>query len=76
MRAISKNTRKVTALTLAAALVVAVYLNWQYAVFQISGQLLGVALFLFCGERRRFQSFLHGVHCFVVRLFCSPAGQI
>lgn len=31
MRAISKNTRKVTALTLAAALVVAVYLNWQYA---------------------------------------------
>ena len=31
MRAISKNTRKATALTLAAALVVAVYLNWQYA---------------------------------------------
>ena len=31
MRAISKSTRKVTALTLAAALVVAVYLNWQYA---------------------------------------------
>ena len=31
MRAISKNTRKVTAITLAAALVVAVYLNWQYA---------------------------------------------
>ncbi len=31
MRALSKNTRRVTALTLAAALVVAVYLNWQYA---------------------------------------------
>ena len=31
MRAIAKNTRRVTALTLAAALVVAVYLNWQYA---------------------------------------------
>ena len=31
MRAISKNTRKVTAITLAAALVIAVYLNWQYA---------------------------------------------
>lgn len=31
MRAISKNTRKATAVTLAAALVVAVYLNWQYA---------------------------------------------
>ena len=31
MRAISKNTRKATAITLAAALVVAVYLNWQYA---------------------------------------------
>ena len=31
MRAITKNTRRVTALTLAAALVVAVYLNWQYA---------------------------------------------
>ena len=30
MRAISKNTRKATAITLAAALVVAVYLNWQY----------------------------------------------
>ena len=28
MRAITKNTRRVTALTLAAALVVAVYLNW------------------------------------------------
>ena len=31
MRAISKNTRKATAITLAAALVVAVDLNWQYA---------------------------------------------
>lgn len=31
MRAISKNTRKATAVTLAAALVIAVYLNWQYA---------------------------------------------
>ena len=31
MRAISKNTRKASAITLAAALVVAVYLNWQYA---------------------------------------------
>lgn len=31
MRAISKNTRKATAITLAAALVMAVYLNWQYA---------------------------------------------
>ena len=30
MRAISKNTRKATAITLAAALVIAVYLNWQY----------------------------------------------
>ena len=31
MRAISKNTRKATTITLAAALVIAVYLNWQYA---------------------------------------------
>ena len=31
MRALSKNTRRATAVTLAAALVVAVYLNWQYA---------------------------------------------
>ena len=31
MRVNARNTRKVTALTLAAALVVAVYLNWQYA---------------------------------------------
>ena len=31
MRALSKNTRRATAVTLAAALVIAVYLNWQYA---------------------------------------------
>ena len=31
MRASTRNTRRITALTLAAALVVAVYLNWQYA---------------------------------------------
>lgn len=31
MRAISRITRKATAITLAAALVIAVYLNWQYA---------------------------------------------
>lgn len=31
MRINARNTRRVTALTLAAALVVAVYLNWQYA---------------------------------------------
>ena len=31
MRALSRNTRRVTALTLAAALGIAVYLNWQYA---------------------------------------------
>lgn len=31
MRALSGNTRKATAVTLAAALVIAVYLNWQYA---------------------------------------------
>lgn len=31
MRALSQNTRCATAVTLAAALVVAVYLNWQYA---------------------------------------------
>lgn len=31
MRALSRNTRRMTALTLTAALVVAVYLNWQYA---------------------------------------------
>ena len=31
MRALSQNTRRATALTLAAALVIAVYLNWQYA---------------------------------------------
>ena len=31
MRTLSRNTRRVTAVTLAAALVIAVYLNWQYA---------------------------------------------
>lgn len=31
MRALSGNTRRVTAVTLAAALMIAVYLNWQYA---------------------------------------------
>lgn len=31
MRSIAKHTRRATAVTLAAALVVAVYLNWQYA---------------------------------------------
>lgn len=31
MRVNARNTRRITALTLAAALVVAVYLNWQYA---------------------------------------------
>ena len=36
MRAITKNTRRVTALTLAAALVVAVYLNWQLSLIHIS----------------------------------------
>lgn len=31
MRTLSRNTRRMTAITLVAALVVAVYLNWQYA---------------------------------------------
>ena len=31
MRALSQNTRRATAVTLAAALLIAVYLNWQYA---------------------------------------------
>ena len=38
MRALSRNTRRITALTLAAALVVAVYLNWQYARADITPQ--------------------------------------
>lgn len=38
MRALSRNTRRVTALTLAAALVIAVYLNWQYARADITPQ--------------------------------------
>ena len=38
MRSIAKHTRRVTAITLAAALVVAVYLNWQYARTDVSLQ--------------------------------------
>ena len=38
MRALSGNTRKATAVTLAAALVIAVYLNWQYARADITPQ--------------------------------------
>ena len=38
MRALPRNTRRVTALTLAAALVIAVYLNWQYAREDITPQ--------------------------------------
>ena len=44
MRALSRNTRRVTALTLAAALVVAVYLNWQYARADITPQTEDAAL--------------------------------
>ena len=36
MRSIAKHTRQATAITLAAALVVAVYLNWQYARTDVS----------------------------------------
>ena len=36
MRSIAKHTRRATAITLAAALVVAVYLNWQYARTDVS----------------------------------------
>lgn len=38
MRSIAKHTRRATAVTLAAALVVAVYLNWQYARTDVSLQ--------------------------------------
>lgn len=38
MRSIVKHTRRATAITLAAALVVAVYLNWQYARTDVSLQ--------------------------------------
>ena len=38
MRSIAKHTRRATAITLAAALVVAVYLNWQYARTDVSLQ--------------------------------------
>ena len=44
MRALSRNTRRVTALTLAAALVIAVYLNWQYARADITPQTEDAAL--------------------------------
>lgn len=44
MRALSKNTRRATAFTLAAALVVAVYLNWQYARADTTPQLEDTAL--------------------------------
>lgn len=45
MRAISKNTRRATAVTLAAAMAVAVYLNWQYARdgLDLGGEALTVA---------------------------------
>lgn len=45
MRAISKNTRRATAVTLAAAMAVAVYLNWQYARdgLDLGGEVLTVA---------------------------------
>lgn len=36
MRSIAKHTRRATAITLAVALVVAVYLNWQYARTDVS----------------------------------------
>ena len=39
MRALSGNTRKATAVTLAAALVIAVYLNWQYARSDVPAEL-------------------------------------
>ena len=38
MRALSRNTSRDTALTLSAALVIAVYLNWQYARADITPQ--------------------------------------
>ena len=38
MRSIAKHARRATAITLAAALVVAVYLNWQYARTDVSLQ--------------------------------------
>ena len=44
MRALSKNTRRATAFTLAAALAVAVYLNWQYARADTTPQLEDTAL--------------------------------
>lgn len=41
MRALSRNTRRATAVTLAAALVIAVYLNWQYARSDVPTELPG-----------------------------------
>lgn len=38
MRTFSGNTRRITAVTLAAALMIAVYLNWQYARTDTAGQ--------------------------------------
>ena len=43
MRALSGNTRKATAVTLAAALVIAVYLNWQYARSDVPAELESTA---------------------------------
>lgn len=37
MRTLSGNTRRITAVTLAAALMIAVYLNWQYARTKTAG---------------------------------------
>ena len=45
MRALSKNTRRATAVTLAAALVIAVYLNWQYARTNVETEPLDAQMF-------------------------------
>lgn len=44
MRNTSKNTRRATAITLAAALAVAVYLNWQYASTDITADTEALAV--------------------------------
>ena len=44
MRTLSRNTRRITALTLTAALVIAVYLNWQYARADTTPQLDAAAV--------------------------------
>ena len=44
MRALSRNTRRATAVTLAAALMVAVYLNWQYARSDPADELQGTTV--------------------------------